>query len=271
MVELNQSCTCKSGLKYRECCLPLEEMIESMAFKVYAERYALNILLKKSKVFKAFYDSERPKIINRIVWAVDSSLSANMRTAFWPSDNYNIIILKKVPIDLVDTFDAAHELRHLLLGQEGFPMASITDYGSRNGFDTRFATVLLNSVMDPLVNSGLSEYGFDLWSYFDKCSQVQRHFRETHFQPPLSDRHKYFEVSFYIQKALDYELANKQSQRPHDDFLEWFGLTFPVITQEATIILNEIRLIGYDTPEKVRLILAKIIKQYNMNDIINLQ
>jgi len=125
--------------------------------------------------------------------------------------------------------------------------------------------------MDPLVNSGLSEFGFDLWAYFDKGSREQRHYRETHARPPLSDRHKYFEVSLYIQKALDYEIANRQSLRPHDDFLEWFGLNFPVVTQEATEMLNEIRLIGYDTPEKARFILAKIIKKYNMSDIIDLR
>ncbi|HWQ42295.1 MAG TPA: SEC-C domain-containing protein [Desulfosporosinus sp.] len=277
MVELNQSCPCKSGLKYRECCLPFKGLPKFLTtggmcneFKIYAERYTLNTLLKKSKEFRAFYISERTKIVRPVIWGVDPSLSVNMRTGE-VKDVLNLIILKSSPIHLEDAFDAAHELRHLLLAQEGFPRASITDYGLRNGFDTSFATILLNSVMDPLVNSGLVEFGFDLWGYFDKASQVQRHYRETLTQPPLSNRQKYFEVSLYIQKMLDWEIANRRSPRPHDDFLEWFNLTFPIITQEATEILNEIRLIGYDTPEKVRLILTRIIEQYNMSDIIALR
>jgi len=239
--------------------------------KIYAERYVLSILLKKSKEFIAFYNSERSNLLNPIVWGVDPTLPVSMRSGFIPDFNKNIIILKKIPIELEDTFDIAHELMHFLFGQKGFPLAIISDYGLLNGYDPRFAGILLNTVKNPLVNSRLAEFGLDLWGYYDKASQFQRSYRETNPQTLQGDRYKYFEVSFYIQKVLDWELANKQSPRPHDDFLEWYRLKYPEIAEDAAEILNEIRQTGYDTPQKVRVILTKIIKHYNMSEVVILQ
>ncbi|MDR3588010.1 MAG: SEC-C domain-containing protein [Desulfosporosinus sp.] len=274
MVELNQSCPCKSGSKYRDCCLPLKGLPEFLVtsgmcneFTIYAERYTLNTLLKKSKEFKAYFISERSKIAKPVIWGVDPTLSASMRTGEIQG-LLNLIIVKKSPISLDDAFDAAHELRHLFLAQQGFPKASITDLGLKIEFDTTFATILLNSIMDPLVNSGLTQFGFDLWSYFDKASREQRIVKERGLKEPLQNKDRYLEVLFYIQKALDFELANTQSSRLSDDFMDWYKMMYPNTVREATEIINEIESLGFDTPDKARLILTKIVNQFNLNNII---
>lgn len=278
MTELNQSCPCKSGLKYQDCCLPLQDLIEFLPstgicqdFKVYNERYVLSNLLKKSKEFEAFYNSERSEILNQIVWGVDPSLAAGMRIGFFQEFNINLIVLKKAPIDVEDALDTAHELMHFILGQKGFPLAYISQEGLLNGYDARFAGILLNIVMNPLVSSKLSEFGFNLWSYYDKASQVQRNYRETTEQPPMSDRYKYYEVAFYIQKVLDWEIAQKHFPRPQNDFLEWYRSKYPEVVQEAAIIIDEIRQNGIDTPHKARKILTKLIKKYDMGSIVMLE
>ena len=255
-------------IKYRDCCLPLKGLPEFLVtsgmcneFTIYAERYTLNTLLKKSKEFKAFFISERSKIAKPVIWGVDSTLSANMRTGEIQGI-LNLIILKKSPICVDDAFDAAHELRHVLLAQQGFPKASITDLGLKIGLDTAFAT-LLYSIMDPLVNSGLTQFGFDLWGYFDKASrEQQRIVKERGLREPLQA------VLFYIQKALDFELANTQSSRLSDNFLDWYKMMYPDTVREATLIINEIKSLGFDTPDKARQILTKIVNQFNFNNII---
>lgn len=275
MVELNQSCPCKSGSKYRDCCLPLKGLSEFLVtsgmcneFTINAERYTLNTILKKSKEFKAYFISERSKIAKPVIWGVDPTLSANMRTGEIQGI-LNLIILKKSPICLDDAFDAAHELRHILLAQQGFPKASITDLGLKIGLDTAFATLLLNSIMDPLVNSGLTQFGFDLWGYFDKASrEQQRIVKERGLREPLQNKDRYLAVLFYIQKALDFELANTQSSRLSDNFLDWYKMMYPETVREATLIINEIKSLGFDTPDKARQILTKIVNQFNLNNII---
>lgn len=276
MVELNQSCDCKSGLKYRECCLPLKGLSEFLPttglcheFTIFAERYTLNVLLKKSKEFIAFYGSERSRIVTPIVWGVDPSLAANMRVC--NISGLNIIILKRSPISLEDSFDAAHELSHLLCAEAGYPAITLTEKGNQDKRNANLCSAFANSINDPLANSCLIKYNFNLWDYYDRACRIQKGFfeRGTFLPHPSDFRYKAFFIPFYIQKVLDWELACAVEPRDKHEFISWLEARYPILSKESLELISLIKSIGFDTPDKATTIFQKIIRQCGVRDILD--
>ncbi|SMC63026.1 YecA family protein [Sporomusa malonica] len=268
-ISSNNFCPCMSGKKYKKCCEPIIDIIKVLPGVRIDEQYALKDVLANSETFRSFYNSERDKIKNFIFWCIDPNLNAQMRTASMsmqgdPVVSIYIIIIKKAPIAAEDAFDVAHELQHLICADEGYCSIGWLDqkYSRSN-----FASLIANITNDPTVNSRLAKFGFDLWAYYDKACSLQKGYFGKCNDNNISDQRQL--IPLYLQKALDWDVACKISKRSNNDFLNWFDNQYPISSAEARKKLEEIKQMGYDTPEKSQYILKNIIKSLGLDNILH--
>lgn len=167
----NDPCPCGSGKKYKYCCLRKRRQFDVIPWPTFPEDIVIGELLRSSKEFLTFYQRERGKIAGTVIWAQDLSLPKGIdyRSTRLPT-GAQVIRLRRVPASLEDTMKIAHELQHLVLDTEGFPLT-----GAPPEFETVSST--LNSMVhDPLVDQRLKAYGFDLWH--DYQSELMETFRQ---------------------------------------------------------------------------------------------
>lgn len=277
IVGQNNPCPCGSGKKFKDCCINRMDKISTIAnqfsAKVIAEEYALNYLLNNSLEFANFYHNERYKINRHIFWAVNPSWDANISSMSFPDGEREfIIILKQVPLQLADAFDAAHELRHLICNEQGFPFIGLTALGMQDNRNNQLAGIVANTINDPLANAGLIKYNFDLWGYYDQACSAQRVLIEqgSFFPDQLDPLYKLAYISFYVQKQLDWELACTVNPRKNNDFLDWLAISSPNSTKKAKSLLEWIKLIGYGSPQQAFIVFTELIKKFNREDILTI-
>lgn len=70
-----------------------------------------------------------------------------------------------------------------------------------------------------------------------------------------------------IEKILEWRLLDKNINNP---FIDEYKNKYPNIYEESMNTIKYIDSVGYDTPDKVRSILNKILKDNCMDTIINL-
>jgi hypothetical protein len=174
----------------------------------------------------------------------------------------SIVRLRSVPASKEDGMNIAHELQHLILDAEGFPTT-----GSIEDFEN-ISSALSSMILDPIVDSKLSKYGFDL------CDDYQREVREKCRQlrkynsSPSKKFDRVLWIFNYVSSILDWELKCKKTNNSEDKFQSWFDERYPDIAEEGKKLLALIREIGYDTPEKLTMLFNKIIQRYGLDDFL---
>ncbi len=251
----NEPCPCGSEQKYKKCCLNKQNVLQ---WPVFPEQFVLKDLLTSSKLFKKFYEAERPKITNQLSWAQDNSLSVGINgSSTRLSDGKLVIRLRRIPATLDDARLIAHELTHFLIDLEGFP---------HTGASARFANLssTLNSMVhDPLVDFKLKERGFNIVDGFEEETKENlRQLKKKHSSPTdyLDKIHWIFNYAGYV---LGREVVY-QNEEKKDEFRSWFDERFPDIGKEANILLGKIKHFGFDTPEKQVMLFKGIINEYDL-------
>ena len=263
-------CSCMSGKKFKNCCKQIADVIEILPGKKIDEQYILQDLLKESKIFKHFYMQERKKIKQDLHWCVDSAhIASKMRSLAILDEEKDtscayIILTQKAPISINDVFDAAHEIEHLVCYNQGYCAieALVPD---AIDISCKFANIL----NDPIVNTKLAKYGFDLWAYYDECCSAQKISFGSCRESDPKDRIEL--ICLYLQKALDWEVACGISPRADNHFLEWMAREFPDATLTAKSILGLIRMSGYETPEKSEKVFNIIIQRLGLGKVLSVK
>lgn len=263
----NDPCPCRSGNKYKNCCLNKKDMIDF--FKVnfnsqYIDNsYMLKSLTSMPSKLTEFLVHELPKIRGEIIWLFNPKLDSRMRSV--NIEGLNGIIFKEIPISEEYYFDLAHELGHIILGEQGYPMGFIKDNDMRK---TYLATILMNTVMDPLVNKYVNRYGFDFEEYMKKGIRIQLPIIDRYSQENnLHTYDRYFLVCLIIEKIQDWKLVNDNES----EFESKFKYKYPNLYREAKEIVDEIENLNIVSPEEAREILTKILDKYNMNNIVGIR
>lgn len=226
------------------------------------EAEAVRVLLDHSERFRSFYQEKRRQINLPVRWAHDSTMpeGIDFRTTCIEQNGLlvaQVIRLHHVPARIEDETKIAHELGHILLNMEGFP-----SIGFVNSQCESLSSAINSMVHDPLVNSRLLPYGFDLLDDFDQ--EVREDIRQlSKWSRPPSDRLVVIQwMANYTGKVLDWELV-----RSHDgisEFQEWFDRRYPDIARRATKLLRMVGRIGYDTPEKQNELFREVMRRYRL-------
>ncbi len=237
---------------------------------IISEEQVLGRLLNDSAEFNRFYQNERKKIKKEIFWFLNPMLTSSLRTE--PILGKKDIVLgytinTKLPeIDPANVFDSAYEFIDIIRSEQGFTeMIKLTSAasGPQSAFFQNTASALSSMLNGPSVNMILANYGFDLWPYYDTTSGIQRQQLEPFTTEPQLPLWKLYQVSFYVQKALDWEVACKVSLRENNEFLSWYEARYPVISSEAREVLEWVKRTGYTTPSKARRIFREMIRRYD--------
>jgi len=264
----NLPCPCGSGKKYKKCCLgKTDQSSNVLPWKTYPEDFVIAELLQSSKEFLLFYQNERMKIINRVFWAHDLSLPTgiNYRATKLDTGDY-VIRLKTIPAILKDAIKIAHELQHCLDDIKGFHHV-----GFRENKYENLSSSLNSMVGDPIVNLNLGRYDFDL------SQEYERELEETLYQlktiPPEPTDHlgRVRWVINYAAHVLEREsLLNKEVSKIDNRFESSFDDNYPAIASEARCLLELIRDIGFNTPQKQFILFNRIIQKYALKNYLTL-
>lgn len=263
----NDQCLCMSGKKYKNCCLENKEIVDYFKNILNARyidgSYMLKNLTENSNLLERYLSEKLPMLKQPIVWLFDSNLNSNMRCG--QVGDAHIIIVKEIPVQYKDYFDVAHEIGHLLFGEQGYPAVNVRD----NDFSkTYLASVLINTVMDPKVNKEIIKYGFDFKDYINKAISIQIPMINRY--PNENNLHKFdehFLKCLLIEKLLEWDLLEENNE---NTFERLYKEKYPIIYKEVLESIKFMREFGTDTPEKVRIILQKIIDDNEMNNYLEI-
>jgi len=259
----NDPCPCGSGKKYKSCCLRKKQHSDPIPWPTFDEDFVVGELLKSSEEFAAFYKSERIKITAPVYWARDLSLPVGIdyRSTIL-SNGTQVIRLRRVPAVLADAMKIAHELQHFVLDSEGFVRT-----GAKKQYET-ISSSLNSMIHDPLVNSRLLIYGFDLLEDYESELLETLNQLGTVSTPPSERLDRIHWIFNYIGKILDWRLLGDETGKNNNEFQLWFDERYPDIAKEAKDLLILIDDIGYETPEKQAKLFRRIVREYRLEKVV---
>lgn len=261
----NDKCFCMSGRKYKNCCEKARErdkfLLENLNSTYIDLGYVINTLELDGPLVR-FLNDNLLKLKSSLMVVINPNLDAGMRS-FSLEGEANIIMVKSVPIAKEDNFDFAHEIGHFILAEKGYPASRVIDGDYRK---TYLGTTLTNTIMDPLVNEIVLKYDFDFESYISKAKRVQVSIFEN--GPKENQLHPYDRHFF---KCILIEKINEWKRfdiKQDNNFEMICKEKYPTIYEEAIEFINYTEEYGYNSPEKVRILLNKLINDNKMNDVI---
>ena len=257
-----QLCPCGSGNKFKKCCLGKGDQ-GALPWPVFPEDFAIGRLREESQRFADFYTAERPKIRTLVYWAKDDKLPEGIwGRSSWLSTGEAVVRLANIPASVDQDYNVAHELEHLVLGAEGFPMT-----GSAPEHESISSAV--NSILhDPLVHERLEVHGYrdDVSSEYENESSESRRQLKNLREPANRTQSIHWTLN-YAANLIDGRQLSGTEANP-SEFQEWFSARYPDIARDAQDLIAMVDRIGYETPERMRVALLAILERYSLRDII---
>ena len=268
----NDQCSCMSGKKYKNCCLKRITMLNKLEKEgacYYNEDYFFKNLIKKDGLFNNFYIKERDNIKKELMCFKKNNLGSKMSYGHINDEMDNhiyYIIAESSPLDINFEIHAAHELQHLICCEEGFKAVVFkTGFGKGNN---KLCKVISDMINDPIVNSRIMKYGFNLNEYYKMADEIQMGTIGIH---PLADipyEQLIFITTLYVKKTLDLRNIYRNISDEEVEFNKWISKNYSGVVKAAKQILSLIEQIGYDTPQKTEKIFAKTIDLLGLNEIL---
>lgn len=254
----NDPCHCGSGKKYKKCCFEKDESVNILPWPEVSEEEVVNQLIGSSEQFKEYYQKERPKISNKLIWALDRSLPEGTDCLFQKLKNNDYVIRLKTTSSLQDIpTEIAHELEHAVVDSEGFNGISCTDRKAQN------TCVALNDmILDLLVNAKLKEYGFDFG--FEDDTDLPT--ATDHLDSLKLNKLSRLEWIFYY--ASDLLEQNLLGINPNEEAQKFYKNKFPEIANQAEELFMLVKENEYDTPQKAANLYEKIMRKYNLSNVM---
>lgn len=263
----NDKCPCMSGKKYKFCCSNRKDFLDNIkritGGNYIDTGYILSDIYGKSSILEKYLNDILPIINVRIIFSVNPNLNANMRSCGDDDGNIGIIVIKKAPIDSVDYFDLAHEFGHLLTKAKGYPATRTYS------IDASIGTVLTNTIMDPMINRMLYNYGFDFVKYLKKGFLIQVPiFKKYPEESKLDLFQRHFIKCLIIEKELEWEIIDESILQ--NEFKSVYKDKYPVLYQEAIDFISYAKEKGMNTPETVKEELKKLRSDNKMDRYIEI-
>ncbi len=260
----NELCPCGSGRKYKKCCIDLNPGDFPLPGPRQPEDFAIGGLRQASPQFEAFYQVERSRIARRpLAWILSRVVPEGVKAvATVTRTGSQWIQLREMPAPVDAAQVVAHEMMHLVLWSEGFPLV----IGPR---EAESVTALINTTFhDPLVEERLASYDFDPWIDFE---QVQRRsLVELGSDDPVTTtapaalEELYWGLK-YAGAVLDYRVAVAARSNPEPNELRAALDTLsPTLATCGLRILGLVDSLGFDTPDKMERLLQTLLEQYQL-------
>ena len=237
----------------------------SLPWPDFPEDEVIGELLKSSERFQAFYHSERPKA-GEIHWVLDTNLPEgircrNTKARFGGPEMLTVIRLRRIPVPPENALWIAHEIEHSVLSCEGFPSV-----GSQYRKYETLSSSLGSMLHDPIVDSRLQSYGFDLQKDYEAELASEADQLRRYSMPPADHLERLRWIFNYVKNALYWELLITDEER--NKFQAWFDERYPDIASRGKKLLSRVKRMGFDTPEKQTRLFQEIIRSYKLRDFL---
>lgn len=256
-IDRNSLCSCRSGMKYKKCCMKHPERNEfgCLIGAEYIDRYTVfTDLAARSNIMTQLLRA-LPERMMDLVWVyLNPNLDANMRSV--AGYGHYAIIIKQFPIHEEDFFDFAHELGHVYMIMQNYPGSEII---SGNPSLMGLGTVLTNTLMDPIVNKFVTQWRLDIQGYMEKSFRIQIPMIEKCSHNHLWEQH--YLRCLCIEKILEWRILELPIE---NRFLPVFRRHHPSEYEFALSFADSLELNRLSDPSYVREILKQLIRDNHM-------
>lgn len=198
-----------------------------------------------------------------VIFFIKPDLSSSMRSMSLEDTCY-MIFMKSIPESSRSLTEIAHEFGHFYYVEKGYPQTRLS---SGEYIDVGMATILSNTVMDPMINRGLFNGGIDIVEYMRDAVVVQA--PNLMFGYPeynkMDKYQKHFVKCLLIEKIQEWEIIKNAIP---NTFVEIAEKKYKRILVESRNFAKKINAIGTDTPEKCKKLLKMLVEENNMRDEI---
>ncbi len=237
-----------------------------LPWPTFPEELAIGELIQNSEKFRGFYQGEREKIGGIIYWTQDSTLPDGIvARSRKRCSGERVIHLRRIPIPIEDAFTVAHELEHLVLDAEGFPV-TLPEPNSDSDAAISLCAAINSMLSHPIINARLQEYGFGWRECKGVYAAMICEFKRL---PRLaSGGHHPMELIFnYVTLILDLEAFNRKEKYKLELY---FCLRYPGIAGEGKKLRSLMRETGFQTPVRQSELIIMILDHYRLWSICDL-
>ncbi len=178
-----------------------------------------------------------------------------------------VVIVRNVPADFKEETTIAHELAHIIIDNEGYPLTNVTsDFAHREEM-TFFLASLNNMIHDPLVIMKLKSHGYDLRrEYIQECQEGLKFLQNSYIEPSGIEEARF--IFDYVKDILENKILFEDRNTACKKFLDVFGQRFGSVKIKSEILHKMISDIGIDRPDKVRRIYEIVIEKFGLSKMI---
>jgi hypothetical protein len=238
----------------------------------------LSPLLEGSEHFSILMDyfNKKRKPL-KLYWVKNSILSS--QTPFAPfssgllacvipiDEGIRVIVVRDVPLSLADETTIAHELAHLLIELEGFPLVKFLTSPEYSEQNQRFLLSINNMFHDPLVIRKLKSFGYDLRDeYILECREATSKLQDA--IEPRGRCEGLINSFTYVQNFLENEILFKDLKNPCRENNIRFGKKYKISKKMGRRLLELIRERGYQTPDELLETYMAIIEECKLSDLV---
>lgn len=155
----------------------------------------------------------------------------------------------------------AHEITHLVLNQEGFPVVALTP-DHPDWEDCRGSLDAMLS--DPLIERRLDDYSFD---QEDQSKRTLRQVRRAFRKPPIQIVPKQ-RISWLVRLFQYVRIMLELSNSSAEEFARSYKGRYPLIAEEGEQLLSLIREWGFQTPLQCLRILQNVLDRYELGSLM---
>ena len=237
----NQPCPCGSGHHFRQCCANQIRPNAVLNLHSYPELFVVGAVLAGSKLFSAYYRSERARIGGEVLWVEDPKLPVGLGAAVTRiGTSHQVVRLRSVPGTAPDGAQIAHELEHLVLDWRGFP-----NVGSISEGEKGVATALAACLQDPVVDQHLQAFGLDLKEKSAR-EEAESQAALENCRAPTSKSDRMLWVINCASKIIDWAVAVGDGGKHRGAFELWFASRYPEIGAEARELAERMLALGFE-------------------------
>ncbi|MGY5343153.1 SEC-C domain-containing protein [Paenibacillus glucanolyticus] len=251
------TCLCGSTLKYQDCCGSEIKIDENNIF--YPEKFVVNPLLNSSDKFARFYNENKQNISKEILWYSDQKFGFSAADV---GSHYQIHISDPNEI-ILDDYSIAHEMTHCIYYAKGFPLLNLRKQYLSNAYAVMMAEAIQTMLHDLLVQSFLSCYDYRLKRIFIQEKETEKEGLMKFGREPIGEFDTWIWNFNFASAILDWHQINPQSDYA---YFSWYSERYPNIAREGRRIADQVlKSEGYDTPEKMKMLLNMLIETNGLN------
>ena len=240
------------------------ELIKAIENEFHATYYDISTLSFSNNMKAREYIKKTIKLLSMpVFFFIKPDLSASMRSMSLEDTCY-MILMKNIPESSRTLTEIAHEFGHFHYAEKGYPQVKLVNGDHIN---VEMASILSNTVMDPLINRDLYNIGIDLVEYMKDAVKEQA--PDLMFGYPeynKMDKHqKHFIKCLLIEKIQEWAVIGNAIP---NTFVEIAEKRHKRLLVESRNFVKKIKATGTNTPDKCRKLLLMLAKENNMEDEI---